>query len=240
MEPGQGSAWLPLSSWEPSPGHWEHSPAPGQAGGWWHLWFSGDSPNLQVTPGPLQPVLSQAWSSIPAKVLMDAGHLGHLQSLHPSANTGPSHQLKVSLKCFFLSFLHGVPKLNLTLTESISPLFPGPGGHKAQGRFLSSLPCVTTGSNCNTALYPAQWHPLLKVSCCIVLLSHPQASLDATAATAGQSLFSSQLGHKGYHPGTATTAEGLLTLLPRVSLVSGWKVALVTHTAAGTAAVMSA
>lgn len=33
LEPGQGSARLSVSPWEPSPGHWEHSPAPGQAGG---------------------------------------------------------------------------------------------------------------------------------------------------------------------------------------------------------------
>lgn len=65
-------------------------PAPGQAGGWWHVWLSGDSPDLQITPGPIQPAPSQAWNTIPAKVLTDARHLGCLQSLHPK-NTGPSH-----------------------------------------------------------------------------------------------------------------------------------------------------
>lgn len=49
------------------------------------MWLSGDSPDLQVTPDPIQPALSQAWSNIPVKVLMDAGHLGYLQSFHLSA-----------------------------------------------------------------------------------------------------------------------------------------------------------
>lgn len=46
------------------------------------MWLSGDSPKLQVTPGPIQPALSQAWSNIPAKLLLDARHLGCLQFLH--------------------------------------------------------------------------------------------------------------------------------------------------------------
>lgn len=53
------------------------------------MWLSGDSPNLQVTPGPIQSVLSQAWNNIPVKVLTDAGHLGCLQSLHPKIQ-GPA------------------------------------------------------------------------------------------------------------------------------------------------------
>lgn len=85
-----------------------------------------------------------------------------MPAVPPPHNTGPSHQLRISLKCIFLFFLHGVPRLSLTLPESISPLFPGPGGHKAQGRFLRSPPWVTTGSDCNIVFYPAQWHPYSK------------------------------------------------------------------------------
>lgn len=151
-----------MSSWEPSPGHWEHSPAPSTRPGRQMVAHVALRGQPQPSGHLRSHQVSQAWSNIPAKVLMEAGHLGRLQSLHPSANTGPSHQLRISLKCFFLSFLHGVPRLNLTLPENISSLFPRPGGHKAQGRFLRSLPWVTAGSDCNIVLYPAQWHPYSK------------------------------------------------------------------------------
>lgn len=85
-----------------------------------------------------------------------------MPAVPPPQNTGPSYQLRISLKCFFLSFLHGVPRLNLILPENISFLFPGPGGYKAQGRFLRSFPWVITGSDYNIVLYLAQWHPYSK------------------------------------------------------------------------------
>lgn len=111
LEPGQSSARLPMSSWEPSPGHWEHSPAPSTRPGRKVLVYVArkgqPQPSGHPRPHPACPVPSL--EEHPSKGTDGCGTPG-IPAVPPPQNTGPNHQLRISLKCIFLSFLHGVPK----------------------------------------------------------------------------------------------------------------------------------
>lgn len=109
LQPGWGSAKLLMSSWEPSPGHWEHSPAPSTRPGRRLVAYVA----LRGQPQPSgHPRLNPA---CPAPALKQHPSRGAdrcrtpgMPTIPPPQNIGPSQQLRISLKCFFLSFLHGV------------------------------------------------------------------------------------------------------------------------------------